>query len=292
METEFDLVQVRRLTNSVFIEFLYFINMKVIFSFLAVCLLILSSCSKKTALVGSANNELKVLTYNIHHGNPPSIKDSIDLDAIVRVIKKENPDVIAMQELDRLVNRSGRIDEVKDIARKIGMNYHFFKTIDYDGGEYGIAIFSKLTINNPRQVILPKAREQSETRALGYVEIKHASGQKIIFACTHLCTESEASRTMQVKAIQEELSRIKHPIVLCGDLNSTQGSKSISLLQQEFRNSCTDNCGFTVPAVNPRRNIDFILTKNANWQVKDYHVVDESYASDHRPVAATFYIHK
>jgi len=264
--------------------------MKIIFSMLAAGLLLFSSCSEKINRTKTANHQLKVLTYNIHHANPPSTKDVIDIDAIVNVIKKENPDVVAMQELDKMVSRSGMIDEAKVIARKAGMNYHFFKTIDYSGGEYGIAIFSKLPIKNPKQITLPKAVATAETRALGYVEVQHPSGQKIIFACTHLGIEGETSRVMQVKAIQHELSTTDKPIILCGDLNSSKGSESINLLLQQFRNACTDNCGFTVPAVKPRRNIDFILTKNANWQVTDYHVVDESYASDHRPVAATFNI--
>ena len=261
-------------------------------------MLLFSACSIKQKNSTNKTQTLKVLTYNIHHANPPSKTDTeskvdfIDIDAIVEVIKKENPDLVAMQELDKFIPRSGKIDQAKIIAQKTGMNYHFFKAIDYDGGEYGVAIFSKLKIDNPKQIILPKAKEKSETRTLGYVEIKHPNGQKITFACTHLCVESEVSRVMQVKAIQEELSKITQPIILCGDLNSIQGSESITLLQQQFRNSCTDNCGFTVPVVNPRRNIDFILTKNADWQVKDYHVVDETYASDHRPVAATFSIPK
>ncbi len=264
--------------------------MKTIFYILTVSLLLLSSCSKKVLETTSGNNELKVMTYNIHHANPPSRKDVIDIDAIVEVIKRENPDVIAMQELDRMVPRSGNIDQAKIISQKTGMNYHFFKAIDYQGGEYGVAIFSKLKMTKPKQIILPKAKEKSETRTLGYVEIEHPSAKKITFACTHLCVESEASRVIQVKAIQAELGKITQPVILCGDLNSSQGSESITLLQQQFRNSCTDNCGFTIPAINPSKNIDFILTKNANWQVKDYHVVDETYASDHRPVIATFSI--
>lgn len=249
---------------------------------------LLYSCSQKTSLTNAKNNELKVLTYNIHHANPPSKKEVIDIDAIVNVIHKESPDVIALQELDKYTMRSGQIDQAAIIAKKTGMYYHFFKAINYQGGEYGIAILSKLPIKNPKQILLPKVNEKAETRTLGYVELQHPNGQRIIFACTHLCVESEESRLLQVKAILDELSLIKIPIVLCGDLNAVQGSRSINLLQQQFTNSCTNNCGFTVPADIPRRNIDFILTKNTNWVVKNYYVVDEDYASDHRPVTAIF----
>ena len=267
--------------------------MKIIFSLFAASLLLFSSCSQKVAKRGSSNlknAEIKVLTYNIHHANPPSKEGLIDIDAIVNVIKKQDPDVIALQELDKFIARSGNEDQAKIIAEKTGMNYRFFKAIEYAGGEYGVGILSRWPLKNAKQIVLPKATEKLETRTLAYAEFEHPNGQKFTFACTHLCVGGEESRVMQVKAIQEELAPIKHPVILCGDLNSSQGSASITLLQKQYKNSCTDNCGFTIPAVNPKKNIDFILTKNADWQVKHYEVVDESYASDHRPVAATFSI--
>lgn len=255
---------------------------------LALAILLISACAEKLHRSGSSAKNLKVLTYNIHHANPPSKKDLIDIDAIVRVIKKEDPDLIAMQELDKLTIRSGKMDQAKIIAEKTGMHYAFFKAIDYEGGEYGIAIFSKRPFKDPKQIILPKEKESEETRTLAYVEIDYPGRGKITFACTHLTVAGENSRVLQIKAICNELGKLSNPVIFCGDLNSVVGSPSISLLLEQFRNTCSDNCGFTVPVINPRRNIDFILTKNANWPVKDYHVVDETYASDHRPVAATF----
>ena len=38
------------------------------------------------------NKEIKVITYNIHHGNPPAEKGRIDLDAIASVISNNNAD--------------------------------------------------------------------------------------------------------------------------------------------------------------------------------------------------------
>lgn len=269
--------------------------MKIVYSIMATIMLLFSACSIKGTNATKKIHDLKVLTYNIHHANPPSKADpflkvdTIDIDAIVNVIKRENPDVVALQEIDKFVPRSGKIDEAKIIAEKAGMNYHFFKSIDYKGGEYGIVILSKYKLRNIKQIILPKIDPNAETRSMGYAEIT-VYGEKITFACTHLDITGEPTRFLQAKVIVKEFENLSGPIVLCGDLNSTQGSESITLLQQYFKNSCTGNCGFTVPATKPRRNIDFILTRNVNWQVSNYQVVDESYASDHRPVSATFSI--
>lgn len=265
--------------------------MKRFFSFAAITLSLFSSCSKKIIQTDIQSNSLKILTYNIHHANPPSKPNIIDIDAIVNTIKKEDPDIVAMQEVDKMVNRSGNIDEAKIIAQKLGMKYHFFKSIDYDGGEYGLAILSKYDLEDAKQILLPKKAESSETRSIIYANIQ-VNHQKITVACTHLDVTSEESRVMQVKSIQNELKDITNPIILCGDFNSSKGNEAINVLLQYFKNSCDNNCGFTVPAVNPRRNIDFIVTRNMSWEIEDYHVVDETYASDHRPVTATFMLPK
>ncbi|RZK47377.1 MAG: endonuclease, partial [Pedobacter sp.] len=41
-----------------------------------------------------------MLSYNIHHCNPPSAGTLIDVDTIAGVIRKLNPDLVALQEVD------------------------------------------------------------------------------------------------------------------------------------------------------------------------------------------------
>ncbi|WP_157687598.1 endonuclease/exonuclease/phosphatase family protein [Pedobacter psychrophilus] len=228
------------------------------------------------------------MSYNIHHANPPSKAVGItDIDAVVSVIKKENPDIVTLQEVDMLVPRSNKQDQTQLIANQLNMEYHFYKTINLGGGEYGVAILSKYKLSNIRQLTLPKIEGKAETRTLGYADINF-SGQKITVACTHLDARDEPTRVLQTEAIVKELQSVVNPIILCGDWNSSVGSKSIKFLQQYFENSCTDHCGLTVPAVNPKNTIDYVLTRNSNWLVKRHSVTAETYASDHRPVVVTF----
>jgi endonuclease/exonuclease/phosphatase family metal-dependent hydrolase len=42
---------------------------------------------------------LRVMTYNIHHANPPSKPNVIDVEAIATIINKESPDVVALPTL-------------------------------------------------------------------------------------------------------------------------------------------------------------------------------------------------
>ena len=258
-------------------------------------LCLLAACSDKVTksaqqglVTASSNNELKVLCYNVHHANPPSKEGLIDVDAIANVIKAENPDVVALQEIDKLTKRSGNVDEAKLLAEKTGMQYHFFKAIDHDGGEYGTMILSKHPFSNIKSISLPEA-SPGEDRILAYVTVKLSSGKSFILANTHLDAQrNNDTRTLQMKTILQEFSSKKEPIVLCGDLNSVDTSEAIKLLDQQFKRTCTQGCPGTIPVINPTKTIDYIAIKNAAWVLKNYRVVPETYASDHRPVVVSF----
>jgi len=238
-----------------------------------------------------AEQVLRILCYNIHHANPPSKPGIIDLDAIAHVIIDSKADLVALQEVETGVNRSGKVDEAKELAKKAGLHYQFFKAIDHDGGDYGIAILSRYKINDAKLVPLPQ-KITAEKRVLGYVTIK-VGKQRFIFANTHLdATKTDENRVVQMEGILKEFENISLPVILCGDLNSVAGSEPINLLDGQFKRTCTGDCPGTIPEVNPRRTIDFIATKNLKWPLLTHKVIEETYASDHRPVMVTFEIKK
>jgi endonuclease/exonuclease/phosphatase family metal-dependent hydrolase len=234
---------------------------------------------------------LRIMSYNIHHANPPSKPGFIDLDAIARVINDAKADIVALQEVETGVNRSGRVDEAKMLAEKTGLHYQFFKAIDHDGGDYGIAILSRYKMQDVKLVPLPQ-KITAEKRILGYATIR-VGKQKFILANTHLdATKIHDNRVVQMEGILKEFEKSTLPVILCGDLNSVAGTEVINLLDQQFKRTCTEDCPGTIPHDNPRRTIDFIATKDIKWQLLKYEVIPESYASDHRPVMATFSIRK
>ncbi len=51
---------------------------------------------------------LRVLSYNIHHGE--GVNGKLDLERIARVIKSTTPDIVALEEVDQNVVRTGKVD--------------------------------------------------------------------------------------------------------------------------------------------------------------------------------------
>ncbi|MBT8045323.1 MAG: hypothetical protein KJO79_10270, partial [Verrucomicrobiae bacterium] len=87
-----------------------------------------------------AADELRVLSYNIHHG--VGLDGKLDLGRIAKVIRKQNPDLVALQEVDKLVTRSDKTDQAVVLAKYLGLHVVFGKSIDFQGGVYGNAILS------------------------------------------------------------------------------------------------------------------------------------------------------
>lgn len=253
---------------------------------LLIALVTVTSCATPKRNV-TRSHELTVLSYNIHHANPPSKPGFIDLDAIAKVIQESEADIIGLQEVDVMTNRNGQVHQAKALADKLGMYYHFFRAIDHDGGEYGLAILSKLPIKNPQTFRLPQVAK-AEERILAMLQVQ-VGNTWIYFANTHLdASRTYENRVVQMQEILKITEKLDAPIVLCGDLNATPDSEPISLLDRAFTRTCIEDCAPTIPQINPRRTIDFIATRNFPWQQKSIEVIPESYASDHLPVKVVF----
>jgi endonuclease/exonuclease/phosphatase family metal-dependent hydrolase len=261
------------------------ISKKLLFPFL----IILASCSaQKKSGTSTSKQELTIMSYNIHHANPPSKAGVIDIEAIAAVINKQKPDVVMLQEVDVNTKRSG-MNEAVTLAEKTKMNFYFAKAIDHDGGDYGVAILSRYPLSGGATHKLPTAAgTNGEPRVLATANIE-LKGKKITIACTHMDAQrNDTNRLLQINAITDILQKETNPVILAGDLNAAPGGAVIDILDKHFTRTCTQGCGFTIPQINPTKTIDFIAYKpTGSFRIVSHTVIDEQYASDHLPVMAT-----
>lgn len=252
---------------------------------------LLISCSGKLPLSAKGTNQVRVMTYNIHHANPPSKEEAgeIDLDAIIDVIRKETPDLVALQEVDENTRRSGKVKQAEAIAEKLGMKAFFGRAIDYEGGYYGVALLSRYSIKETTVTPLPEdAEPQSENRVLATAKIKLPGDMVIRFGSTHLDVVSAENRKQQVKAINEVAAKETMPFIVAGDFNAMPGSSAVAELDKSFVRTCLIDCEPTIPVDKPDRAIDFIAySKGSPFKVVSQKVIPERYASDHLPVVVT-----
>ena len=236
---------------------------------------------------------LKLLTYNVHHCNPPG-KNIIDVAAIANVVRQSNASIVALQEIDVNTSRSGKdLNQAEAIAKACGMYFCFGKALDFAGGGYGVAILSKYPISDVQTFLLPKdADPKAEQRVLLTARLNIGRNKFIRFASTHLDVASEANRQQQVNEIIKKSKNDPLPFIIAGDFNDVPNSNPINILDKAFKRSCIE-CAPTVPQDIPTTAIDFIAFDKRfakKIKVTRHIVINETYASDHRPVYAELII--
>lgn len=229
---------------------------------------------------------LRVLSYNIHHG--AGVDSKLDLQRIADVILSVEPDVVALQEVDRNVKRSGDVDQPAELARLTDMHVYFGANIDLQGGHYGNAILSRFPITRHENHRLPNLND-GEQRGVIEAEISlPKSNQPLLMLATHLDHRpDERERLASAKFINERLaSQPRLPALLAGDMNARPDSETLRQFQTKWTRA-NETPMATYPVNPPTIQIDYILNSPANrWKIIECKVLDEAVASDHRAIFA------
>lgn len=259
-------------------------------SFTSLVLWLFATCSPSEDAAPEAEKpSINVLTYNIHHGNPPTReKGHIELNTIAETIRKTDPDLVALQELDSVTIRSGKTFQLEVLAKMLDMHYYYGKAINYEGGGYGVGILSKYPISEAQTIKLPNVPDfAGETRVLALVKVTLPDGKEVYFGSTHLDVTLEDNRLLQTTEIATIAGKLKAPVIIGGDFNSTDNKAPMLELFNYFKDASTIK-GPTIPVLNPTRRIDYIVYRTAS----DFEVLSEkvltadNYGSDHLPFFA------
>lgn len=229
----------------------------------------------------TAGGGLRVMTYNIKHGERSS------LESLARVIAAERPDLVALQEVDLGTARAGGVDQAARLGELTGMEHAFVPALlSHDGGQYGLALLSRHPILSAARVPLPSAGEQ---RILALFEVELDPAHVLPFAVTHFGVTGAAERQEQAAAVLAALAG-RPAAILAGDLNATSSEASVAALRGALGDAWSrggSGSGNTVDALFPTRRIDYLLL-GADWTARvAARVPAARLESDHRPVVAS-----
>jgi endonuclease/exonuclease/phosphatase family metal-dependent hydrolase len=228
--------------------------------------------------------KIRVLTYNIHHGE--DVNGKLDLQPIASVINKVSPDVVALQEVDSATNRTKKVDQLKELAALTGMNFFYGKSMDYDGGGYGVGILTRLPVMDSFVTRLPNF-SKSEPRVAATVELELNNKKRFLFSAIHLDNVKDpAERMEQAKRVQEVFAQKHMPSILAGDFNAQPDEATMkNIIFQLYEETDPTGQSLTFPSNQPTVKIDYVLVcKKHLWKKKSYKIIEEKIASDHRPV--------
>ena len=237
---------------------------------------------------GRLPNSIRLATYNTHRCEGWETQTNVDranYNNTAKVISLIDPDVIALQELDKFTTWHPH-DQLQELADRTGMKPYYCKTIDYRGGDYGIGILSK---REPLRTVsgdLPG----TEARKLFLAEF-----DAYIFIATHLCHLETTNRAQSVEIINAYIAAnyasYTKPIFLAGDFNeSNMSSEMMVKLKEKWEIISTSSNTFMNTAT-PKR-IDYIVLYKGNkaacevlgTAVPSYDEINVNKVSDHLPV--------
>ncbi len=246
------------------------------------------------AMVGCQSNSkgrtgtLRVLTYNLHHGE--GTDGVVNLERIAKVVVSAQPDLVALQEVDRRAQRTGKVDQAAEYIRLIGMHGWYGAAMPFQGGEYGQVLLSRWPLMDPRVLRLPGTPGR-EPRIAVTSSVDVPGLGRIQWCGAHLDASSDdKDRWEQAGALLREFEGSAFPVLMAGDFNATPESRVMQRLL-EARTGWFDTAGSqgapTSPAEAPKSRIDYVLARPGDrWRAIESVVLPEAVASDHRALLA------
>lgn len=244
------------------------------------------------------------MTYNVHGcvGSDGRCRP----DRIAEVIRRFDPDLVALQEVDVGQRRSGGLDQPRRIAELTDLSAHFTSAREAGGGRYGNAILTHHPFELRAEGILPVLR--GEVRAAQWLRLSLDHGHLDVVN-THLSLHFR-ERWMQIRSLfadDPSLHAAQHPtafpalrgslhrLVLCGDFNAGGLSPLYFLLRRRLSDAQRADgrkARATWPARLPLLRLDHVWT-GRDVGVENVAVPRDQLtrrASDHLPIVVDLVI--
>lgn len=219
------------------------------------------------------------MTWNIHGalGRNPRF----DLDRVIALVRRHEPDIVALQEVDSRRAREAHVGDPFDVLQEaLGSHGIGAKTVVTTDGEYGQALFSRWPLLNTE--IHDLSYPEREPRRAICVDVATPGGLLRVIA-THLGL-SLRERRSQAIALLAMLGRLDRPTVALGDFNDWFWAGSVrSRLARALPGFSRHR---TFPSVLPLLELDRVFLFPASALLATRTDRDARHVSDHLPVIA------
>jgi endonuclease/exonuclease/phosphatase family metal-dependent hydrolase len=261
----------------------------------------------------SSQNFIRIMTYNVHSFKQFGDKnDKSTKDQMLDIIRKEQPDVLCIQEF---FSRNKGEYNFRNLISGImkSERYYFVPSVKNDYEAIGMAIFSKLPILNKGQIpfdnvtgngaLFMDLKFQGKPFRVYNVHFQSISFQpedyKYLKDVTkEIDTDVRSSRRIgsrlkqaflkrsdQVKLIKAHAAQCETPYLVAGDFNDTPVSYAVNTISSGLNNSFRQKgsgFGITYNGDFPNFQIDYILSSK-EFIIKNYLIIDKR-LSDHYAV--------
>ena len=172
---------------------------------------------------------LTVMTLNTAHGRGTGLHQALlkreaietHLDAIAAVVRREQPDVVGLQEVDGPSVWSGKFNHVEYLSTTAKLPYSFRgEHMQAFGLSYGTAFLARTPLTDSVSLAFsPSPPTPSKGFVVSQVAWPERPDIRVTVASAHLDFSRSAVRTSQVREMVDTLSKVEQPLIVMGDFN-------------------------------------------------------------------------
>ncbi len=270
--------------------------------------------SQAIEVAKSSSDILRIMTWNVHSFRPfnPQHNDRATRDQMLDIIRKEQPDILCLQEY--YSKRRGENDIRKEITRLLkSEHYYIYEDFANPWEQQGLAIFSKLDIedrggiaftntNRGNEAMFTDFKIKNQTLRIFNIHLQSISFQPEDYQYIKNVKEANTDvtgskriigrlktafikRSEQVNFLKKHIAAHKGPYIIAGDFNDTPLSYAVNELSRGLQNTFRvkgSGFGITYNGDFPNFQIDYILC-SPEFEIKSYLTIHKK-LSDHYPV--------
>jgi endonuclease/exonuclease/phosphatase family metal-dependent hydrolase len=247
----------------------------------------------------TASSTIRVMHWNLHHGNDPNNKWAFPRQ--MEVIYNARPDIISLNEVEKFNSSYGNIDQAAEIAKymtsKTGRTWYQYMVVG-SGSSKGIgnAIVSRFPLNGTN------ACKLSTNRNAVHATMTVNSRTFNVWS-THLAADSASGRVAEVNALQACMSNYAQQRVVAGDFNASSSTAEVKdmvsghydVWAQAKSLGVSVNYSGNCDGCTRNSRIDYVFTSRQATALvlKRAEILDTRNASgvmpsDHKPMIVTF----
>ena len=253
------------------------------------------------------SDEIKVISYNVRYNNPNDGKDIWEnrRSTIVNLIKNENPDFLGLQEVNHaqllFLNSNLSNYSFVGVGRDDGKTKGEYSPIFYNNNLFDLIKSDTFWLSSTPDKI-SVGWDASMERICTYAVFRSKTNKKNIWVFNthfdHIGMEAREKSADLIISVINKLTEPEDYVVLTGDFNLLDDSKTIMNLQSNFNDTNknlekTDKSygtfnNFKLNFVSKSR-IDYVFEKNFKL-INSRHIIVKTpegrWASDHHPILA------
>lgn len=245
-----------------------------------------------------STSQIKVVSLNAAHSRSMGLHQvfqssdtaRVHLNAMVAMLERENPDVVALQEVDGPSIWSGKFDHVDYLAREAGYSATVRGThMKAPGLDYGTAIMARQPLYDSASIGFGSALSLARKGfVISQMQWPGRLDTQVDLVSVHLDPLSSRVRERQVAALIAIIEERGRPVIVMGDFNDDWYDEDSSMRQLgEFLQLKPH--GVRCEECHTHRRlknfVDWILV-SPELSIEDFQILDDD-ISDHYAVSAT-----